>query len=815
MRQGTRRFTLTPPKLAQLLHRLYTLERSAECHLRHSSFPLLGNLVAKNQTSTANASMTSHKRSHSEALEETDRISDTVCGDAAAASSSTSPPLESVNKRVTLAVQTTGHGTWHESNHEDLLLTASPVALDVPRLFANDRFVLPGETRAPLEASINGRNNANDSPVVHYQHVAGISTIESDRGISGLAGHLHHNSPLEPPSTDTSLLRDADEPPWSLRTGRQPVSLQVSFLRPPARPKDSLEVQHGSQEEDKRKSSLLEYASRSRSDRNRAFSLPPSLRFNSSTSSSHGPGSVSSVTHSNLTSKSGGDRSNGTRPTSFADDSDSRSEQSSDGVLKSAAKPHHTWPVTGDLLEGLLVQTSHVDVNGDNTSTSKDDEASSLAQPKDEQLALLLADVGGFNPAIEVRALVPARGQEAERKCVCAVGYSLELPGSINNHAVVALPDTASSINTMSIQYARQQGIQLAQFEDGERVMIQTLTGRHISCAGWVEAEWRFHGEESLPFTLRFFVIEGSPSDVIIGYPALCTTGTLTQHKRRICKRQSKRSFRPFGAFQAEPTAQFPTLHLTFQNNEVEAIADTGASTNIMSLPFMLANQLGPLKAPIRPIRIADGSQETTEGVVLIPWSQISDLAFEGHGDGFREGTPDQDDPEDMHEERESSAGHVCEDTEIQFDVLKHCMFGVVVGREVISRVGIHHVYLPLHPNPLGDNPSASRPLEPTPPPPTPSIHAIYTQPFNGIWSLFERPHAEAPQAPSSTQGSQESIQRNAIRELKRQESRRMAQYARYVATLDDPVEIARAKRENEIDLQLFEARLAALCGGD
>ncbi|KAG8624170.1 hypothetical protein KVT40_009146 [Elsinoe batatas] len=800
MRQGARHFTLVPSKLAQLLHRPYILEALAGWQPHHLSFPLLGNLVAKNQTSTSNASMTSHKRSLSEALRETNEVSDTVHGDSAASWSTTSA-LESVNKRVTLALQTTGHATWHETNHEELLLTASPVALDVPRLFASGRPVPPVGKRGLPGGSIYGPDNANDGPVVHYQHVTGDSTIESNHYMSGPTEYLHHSRPLEPPSTDSSLLRDADEPPWSLRTGCQPVPLQVSFLRPPARPKDSLEVQHGSQEDDGPTLSNRGSTDGVHLRKIRAFSSPPSLRLGSHVSSSGGTQSVSSGTRSYLTSQSGGHTTNETRPTSLADDNESRSEGSSDGMVRSAAKPHHTWPMTGN-----IVTSQHEEVDG-------------LLAPRAEQLDIMLADVGGFDAIVNAEPSYkdPIKGEKQERKCICKTEYSLELPGYVNESQVNALPDTASSINAMSVQYVEREGLLVTSFPDGTQVGIQTLTGRVIACKGYVDAVWKFRGEESLPFSLCFYVIEGSPSEVIIGYPTLYSTGTLTQHKRRICKRHSKRPLRPFGAcIQAEPNTQFPTLRVAIHGKLFDAIADTGASTNTMSLPFVAANQLDLSRTRIRSIRLADGVQEMTEGIVLIPWSRLSELTFDGSEDGFREGTPEPDSVQDLEGGLESPVEHVCEDTELQFDVLKDCLFGIVLSRDVISRLGIQRIHLPSLPNPLDPDSSIAQPLGGTPAPtPTPSIHAIYTQPFNGLWNFFGSGSPETPQSSSSTQGSQESIQRNSIKELKRQESRRMAQYARYVATLDDPVEIAQAKRNNELDLQLFEARLAALCGGD
>ncbi|KAF4552499.1 Hypothetical protein D9617_10g074810 [Elsinoe fawcettii] len=495
------------------------------------------------------------------------------------------------------------------------------------------------------------------------------------------------------------------------------------------RPKDSLQAQWGSgSEHAPQQASNSTPSTRTQQDRpmSRASSSPPSLLHAVFDSFSNSGRSTSSVnTPSFVTSQDTQSNTNLTRPTSVADDTASYR-------VKSSGKHYHTWPVHGHEFEELIRQSDPIIAirtrqQVQDGRTGPDAEEASVLMLLDA-----MPDIGGpGSQALEPPSRPTPDQEQQQRRCDCNVEYTLDLPGTLNNVRVRAMPDTASTINTMSKEFADQNELFIRQVEsDTDDANIKTLTGRLIPCDGIVEATWRFDEPDSLPIPMKFHVISGGPREVIIGYKALLRSGTLNDHKRRIWKRRSKTPYRSFGAYtQADSGRHLPKIPITLNGKEIEAIADTGADANIMSERFVHENSLRHEMSPTdRSIKLADGTEEKSEGVILISWSRWSDMMFYELSDGLSEdlSEPEPDD-NDLHG-TDLDPDHSCEDVPLQFLILRNCIAGidVVLGRQLVTRVGMYRMRHPASADPLGGEPSE---------PEGPNTRRRETSPFTSrIW---------------------------------------------------------------------------------
>ena len=195
------------------------------------------------------------------------------------------------------------------------------------------------------------------------------------------------------------------------------------------------------------------------------------------------------------------------------------------------------------------------------------------------------------------------------------------LSGLLNKRPVYAILDTGSQCNIMSADYAYSHHLHVIGLHESFRLANSAL----VTSEGYVEIEWAFEGEHSVVYRLKFHVIEGLPTDLIIGSETLRETETLSRNFDRVRRMMCwKSSFTVPIALLERPRSECQLLHgFLAKHVAVQAVPDTGAGKNIMDADWARSNgfNIQSGKGERTFLLFADKSVQRTLGTVKTQWT--------------------------------------------------------------------------------------------------------------------------------------------------------------------------------------------------
>ncbi|KAK1752744.1 hypothetical protein QBC47DRAFT_416364 [Echria macrotheca] len=199
---------------------------------------------------------------------------------------------------------------------------------------------------------------------------------------------------------------------------------------------------------------------------------------------------------------------------------------------------------------------------------------------------------------------------------------SWEVPGTINGVPVHALPDSGSSVDAISEEFARKHCLEV---EPANKLRIPLPGGRHAESYGRVVGRFQFHGENQV-YKRCFRVLRKSVYDVVLGRSFLDLTRTLTSFTHRIISRM-RPCIRDGSRLFLLDEAPRDRLRCTVNGVETAAFPDTGSDLMLVSGDFARRNNFKVHRESRyrRDVQLIDGSIVRTEGMVL-----GADLSFDG-----------------------------------------------------------------------------------------------------------------------------------------------------------------------------------------
>ena len=206
-----------------------------------------------------------------------------------------------------------------------------------------------------------------------------------------------------------------------------------------------------------------------------------------------------------------------------------------------------------------------------------------------------------------------------------------QLPGTVENICIKALPDTGSSQNVIDKNLVQclfpSIPIQPA-YEPTDKLLVAP-DGQPIPCIGKVRLSWMFKGE-SEKHVKWFYVVENCSKGVIIGNGFLRQTETMSKHRHRLELTKPSDPNSPPGHLlsegfhEARKDACLRQLVLGRINSEdTLASLDTGCEANLMSIDYAKILHLTILPLPIseQHVKYADGRRGSMLGKVEVDWS--------------------------------------------------------------------------------------------------------------------------------------------------------------------------------------------------
>ena len=201
------------------------------------------------------------------------------------------------------------------------------------------------------------------------------------------------------------------------------------------------------------------------------------------------------------------------------------------------------------------------------------------------------------------------------------------LPGTIQNHPVMALPDTGSSQNIIdrSLVQRLSPSVQIQPTNGSTDKPLVAPDGKQIPCDGKVCLQWAFKNEQDI-YQRWFFVVGNCSHGVIIGNGFLEETQTMREHQYRLEVNNALAADPRQGNVVSE-TQQDDCIRQivlgTVNGEKVLASLDTGCEANLMSADF--ARSLGldithPLMGE-KYVKFANGRKGSTIGQVEVKWS--------------------------------------------------------------------------------------------------------------------------------------------------------------------------------------------------
>lgn len=201
-----------------------------------------------------------------------------------------------------------------------------------------------------------------------------------------------------------------------------------------------------------------------------------------------------------------------------------------------------------------------------------------------------------------------------------------QLPGTIQNMCVKALPDTGSSQNIidMSLVQGLFPRVDIGSLDAVDR-HLEAPDQEPIPCIGKVRLPWRFNNEET-QYVEWFHVVKDCSKGVILGNGFLQHTETMNKNRHRL-EITKPSDPNPLLGNLANETQQDDRLRqLTrghINGKEIFASLDTGSQANLISADC--AEDLGlairPLPTGQEQLKFANGRRVPLLGQVDIQWS--------------------------------------------------------------------------------------------------------------------------------------------------------------------------------------------------
>ena len=189
-----------------------------------------------------------------------------------------------------------------------------------------------------------------------------------------------------------------------------------------------------------------------------------------------------------------------------------------------------------------------------------------------------------------------------------------EAPGTINGVPVDALPDTGSSVDAISEDFAKLHDLNVTL---AETQSIRLLGGHVAESVGRAVGDFRFRGEKHV-YRREFHVLRNSVYDLVLGRKFLDQTKTLTEFCHRIVKRVRPCVQKGSRLFLLNESPK-DRLRCTVNGSEASAFADTGSDLMLVSGDFVRRNKLQVRRGERyrRQVELIDGSTIITDGMVL------------------------------------------------------------------------------------------------------------------------------------------------------------------------------------------------------
>ncbi|KAL6715893.1 hypothetical protein ACLMJK_006854 [Lecanora helva] len=201
-----------------------------------------------------------------------------------------------------------------------------------------------------------------------------------------------------------------------------------------------------------------------------------------------------------------------------------------------------------------------------------------------------------------------------------------QLPGSVHNIPVMALPDTGSSQNVIDQSLLRclPPSVDIHPL-DNVVEKLRAPDGEIIPCNEKVRLNWKFQNEEEV-YERWFFVVVNCSHRVIIGNGLLLDSETMTKHHRRL-KINKPTDPAAFPGHLVSENRQDDHWHQfiseLLNGQQVLASLDTGCEANLMSAEQAKSLDLNivPLSTGNNEVKFANGRRRTTMGQVEVEWS--------------------------------------------------------------------------------------------------------------------------------------------------------------------------------------------------
>ncbi|KAH0553472.1 hypothetical protein GP486_006458 [Trichoglossum hirsutum] len=235
------------------------------------------------------------------------------------------------------------------------------------------------------------------------------------------------------------------------------------------------------------------------------------------------------------------------------------------------------------------------------------------------------------------------------------------LPISLNGIWVDAIPDTGSSRNVISGNFARANCLPIHRTPAGYTRTFRFANRNLKRSAGRCLLDWKFADEPYNTYSSWFEVLEGLPHDVVIGSPLLRETETMSKNAHRLRRHQKPSCLSNFFSVNSIGLSQ-QRLIATLNGSRVSTLPDTGSERNIISESYAWAHGLQIHNEPRNRVWLvfADGSVRQTVGQVE---------AYLGLDDN-----PFHDFP-------------------VTFDVLRDCAYDVIIGDEILYEKEVFSQY--------------------------------------------------------------------------------------------------------------------------
>jgi hypothetical protein len=204
------------------------------------------------------------------------------------------------------------------------------------------------------------------------------------------------------------------------------------------------------------------------------------------------------------------------------------------------------------------------------------------------------------------------------KKTNAMYGLPITFEGDAGPTTVMAVPDSGSSHNIMSLKLALHLGLRL-EWQKSEKTEIMLLDGSAAICTSVVQATCRFARTFSFDWKMRctFLVLPSLVEDLIMSASFLHKTATFTKFRNRLVQLSPRMSGLPrvcaLGAIRQR-------LRCCIAGEAVAALPDSGSDVDIVSLEFATKREFKWYKT-CEQVVFADGRTKTACGKFVAPLS--------------------------------------------------------------------------------------------------------------------------------------------------------------------------------------------------